>query len=119
MVEIAKLLITAAVGSTPGAGGNAIPASVNIIPKQVPIIPNPKAKSPNNKTDFLSLKKLYELKAPAVNRYDGNKTNIKEKRSQSEPMPPVSAEPTTQTKSKQKTDRTIFIYFILSFIIIF
>ena len=43
---IAILLISAAVGSTPGTGGIAIPANIKINPNRVPIIPNEGAYSP-------------------------------------------------------------------------
>jgi hypothetical protein len=41
---------------------------MNISPSITPINPKPKAKSPNNSTDFLSLKNTYELAAADVKK---------------------------------------------------
>ena len=71
MSDIATFEITDAIGSTPCTGSSVIPASMNISPSITPINPKPKAKSPNNSTDFLSLKNTYESAAAAVNKYGG------------------------------------------------
>ena len=112
--EIAIFAINEAIGSTPATGGKVIPASMNISPSITPINPKPKAKSPNNITDFLSLKNTYELAAAAVKKQAGTTTITNDITSQSEPIPPVFAEPIAAAKVRIIKAINIFIYFIKS-----